>query len=106
MTMHFALFLSVLAIAVIVALPTALAVTFPFESTETILELLELHFKSLLVAVVGLIVATRLNVFFTLSDNVVLLSDIPETFITGIGIGIVVGLGVSLGVGASVGSGV
>ena len=64
-------------VAVIVAVPTALAVTTPVLDTVATEVLELLHITLLLVAVDGVTVAVRVTVSFALSDAVVLFKEIP-----------------------------
>ena len=77
-TLHVALrLLPSAVVAVMVAVPTALAVTTPVLDTVATEVLELLHITLLLVAVDGVTVAVRVTVSFALSDAVVLFKEIP-----------------------------
>ena len=68
--------------AVMVAVPTDFAVTFPFDTVATFV-LLDFQVTVLSVAFVGVIVAVKFAVLPTFSDKAVLFSDILEASTTG-----------------------
>lgn len=80
--MHLAVLLPSLVVTVISAVPAFTPVTFPVESTPAIVESLDDHVTFLFVAFAGKIVATRVSVDPTTSDNVVLLSATLSGLIT------------------------
>ena len=109
-TLHFALTpLPSAAVAVISAVPSAIAVTVPFAFTVAILESELLQVIFLFAALSGVTVAVRLAVWpFKVMVKDDWLNVIPET-LTGLGVavgaGVAVGLGVAVGCGTAVGFG-
>lgn len=72
--MHLAVLLPSTVLTVISVVPALTATTFPLVSTVAMVESLDDHVTFLFVAFAGKIVATRVSVAPTTSDNVVLLS--------------------------------
>lgn len=66
-------------VTVIVTCPTSMAVTSPVELTEIMVGLLLDHMTFLLVALLGVMVATKVSEVSTAKDKVFLLSDTPVT---------------------------
>ncbi len=80
--MHLAVLLPSTVLTVISVVPALTATTFPLVSTVAMVESLDDHVTFLLVAFAGKIVATRVSVAPTTSDNVVLLSATLSGLIT------------------------